>query len=143
MKKINLLIPIILLILLLVASIRAHGKENPFPEPTKIRCTCYIDQGTTASGQETRPGIIAGKREWLGRCAVLYRINEDGSIGDLIGIYEFLDTGAGIDTDGDGKGDSIKKGLSVDVWQPSIEQAREWIATYGDYVYIQVVEAEG
>ena len=74
---------------------------------------------------------------------VLYRIEEDGSIGDMIGIYEFLDTGAGIDTDGDGEGDSIKKGLSVDVWQPSIEQAREWIATYGDYVFIQVVEAEG
>ena len=143
MKKISLIIPIIFILILLVASIRAHGKENPFPTPTKIRCTCYVDQGTTASGQETRPGIIAGKKEWLGRCAVLYRIEEDGSIGDLIGIYEFLDTGAGIDTDGDGKGDSIKKGLSVDVWQPSIEQAREWIATYGDYVYIQVVEAEG
>lgn len=134
---------IVSLVVLIAFSIDSRAKENPFPTPTKIRCTCYIVQGQTASGQHTREGIIAGKKEWLGRCAILYAINTDGSIGDLIGIYEFLDTGAGIDTDGDGKGDSIKKGLSVDVWQPSMDAAKEWIRTYGDYVYIQVVESEG
>lgn len=142
MKKIKYIL-VIPLILLLLNSIQTHGKENPFPEPTRIRCTCYTDNGTTASGAQTREGVIAGKREWLGKCAVLYHINEDGSIGDLIGIYEFLDTGSGIDTDGDGKGDSIKKGLSVDVWCPSMDAAREWIREHGDYVFIQIIEAEG
>ena len=116
---------------------------NPFEEPSQIRCTCYVTQGTTASGIQTRPGIIAGKREWMGKTAVLYSVAEDGGIGELIGIYEFADTGAGIDTDGDGIGDSIKRGLSVDVWCGSIEEARAWIRKYGDYVYIQIVEAEG
>lgn len=109
----------------------------------KIRCTCYIIKGTTASGHETRAGIIAGKKSDIGKGAALYQINEDGSIGEFIGYFEFLDTGAGIDTDGDGKGDSIKKGLSVDVWQPSIKDAKEWIKEYGDYVYIKIIDAKG
>ena len=109
----------------------------------KIRCTCYIINGITASGHKTRPGIIAGKKEDIGKIAALYQIDKDGSLGEFIGYYEFLDTGSGIDTDGDGKGDSIKKGLSVDVWQPSLKDAKEWIKQYGDYVYIKIIEGEG
>lgn len=108
-----------------------------------MRCTCYIDRGTTASGAETRDGVIAGRKEWLGYVACIYAMNEDGTIGEFIGYYEFLDTGAGIDTDGDGKGDSIKNGLSVDVWQPSKADAIQWINTYGDYVYIKIVKGVG
>lgn len=109
----------------------------------KIRCTCYTDSGITASGEVTRDGIMAGKREWLGKVAALYRYNADGSVGEFIGYYEFLDTGAGIDTDGDGRGDSIKKGLSVDVWKETDAEVKDWIAEYGDYVYIEIIDAEG
>lgn len=112
-------------------------------ELVKIRCTCYIITGITASGQETRDGIIAGRKSDIGKVAALYRCNDDNSIGEFIGYFEFLDTGAGIDTDGDGKGDSIKKGLSVDVWRSSIIEANNWIAEYGDYVYIKIIDAEG
>ena len=75
----------------------------------KIRCTCYIEHGVTKSGQETRDGIIAGKEADLGKIAAIYRYNPDGSVGEFIGYYEFLDTGLGIDTNDDGQGDSIKK----------------------------------
>lgn len=112
-------------------------------ELTKIRCTCYIDSGITASGQETRDGIIAGRRSDLGKVAALYRYNSDGSVGEFIGYYEFLDTGNGIDTDGDGKGDSLKKGLSIDVYKYTLTEANDWIAEYGDYVYIKIIDAEG
>ena len=64
-------------------------------------------------------------------------------IGDFIGYFDFYDTGSGIDTDGDGKGDSIKKGKSVDVYKNDMSEAKEWIRTYGDYVYIKIIEAEG
>ena len=111
---------------------------DPFKEPVKIRCTCYIDDGITSSGQHTRPGIIAGKKEWEGCAVLLWSID-----GDYIGIYEVLDTGSGIDTDGDGKGDSIRTGQSIDVWMPDMNAAREWISLYGDYVYMQLYEAEG
>lgn len=113
------------------------------PVLNQIRCTCYIQKGTTASGQKVRKGIVAGRREWIGRTCALYSISENGGVGEFIGYYEFLDTGAGIDTDHDGKGDSIINGDSIDVWQPTIEDAKDFIKTYGDFVYMQFTEGEG
>lgn len=113
-----------------------------YKEPTVVRCTCYIDRGITASGQQTRPGIIAGRKEWIGKVAALYRI-ENGKIGTFLGYYEFLDTGAGMDTDGDGRGDTIREGYSVDVWQPSMADARAWIRENGDYIYMQIIDGKG
>ena len=88
-------------------------------------------------------GVIAGRKEDLGKVAALYAVAEDGSVGEFIGYFDFYDTGAGIDTDGDGRGDSIKKGKSVDVFRETMTDAKKWIKTYGDYVYIQYIEAEG
>ncbi len=120
-----------------------HIQGDPTEEPVKMRCTCYLDSGTTASGAQTRVGIAAGKREWLGRVAAIYAVDEEGNIGDFIGYYEILDTGAGIDTDGDGKGDSIRNGESLDVWQPSKEAVANWVNNYGDYVYIKIIDGKG
>lgn len=111
--------------------------------PQPVRCTCYIEHGITASERKTREGIIAGRKEWLGMAAVLYEIKEDGTLGDFIGYYEFCDTGAGIDTDNDGNGDTIETGNSVDVWQPNMESAIAWVKEHGDYVYMQIVPAVG
>lgn len=105
-----------------------------------IRCTSYLVTGTTASGEYTRYGILAGKRDWLYKNANLYSVNEEGNIGEHIGTFQFLDTGAGIDTDGDGYGDSIINGLSIDVWQPNEEAMNQWIGTYGDYVYLELLD---
>jgi hypothetical protein len=91
----------------------------------------------------TRDGIVAGRKEDLYKVAAIYRCDTGDQIGEFIGYFEFRDTGAGIDTDGDGKGDSIKKGLSIDVFKPSMEEAKAWISEYGDYVYVQYIDAEG
>ena len=125
-------------------------KPDPIPDPIKIRCTCYLDTGITASGVYTRKGIMAGKKEWLGCVAEVNAINEDGTIGEFIGYYEILDTGYGMST---GRGQSkvkkgkaigtIEAGESVDIWMPSMSQAKEWINTYGDYVYIRVFRGKG
>ena len=109
----------------------------------KIRCTCYIHEGTTASGHYTHEGIIAGRKEDIGKVAALYAINEDGSIGEFIGYFDFYDTGAGMDTDGDGIGDTIKTGKSVDIFKDSMDRAKAHIKKYGDYVFIKIIEAEG
>jgi len=37
----------------------------------------------------------------------------------------------------------LKKGLSVDIWKDNIIEAKDWIAEYGDYVYIKIIDAEG
>lgn len=141
----------LVIVLFIGQHLEAHAKRayvepvtgDPFEEVVKIRCTCYCEHGITASGQKTRYGIVAGKKDWLGCVATLYAINEDGSIGEFIGQFEFKDTGAGMDTDGDGKGDSIKNGQSIDVWINSLPEAYKWRDKYGDYVFIKIIRGEG
>ena len=135
MKKVLL----IALGLFLCSSISARAET----ELVKKRCTCYVEPGVTASGLYTRDGIVAGRKEDLYKVAAIYRCDTGDQIGEFIGYFEFRDTGAGIDTDGDGKGDSIKKGLSIDVFKPSMEEAKAWISEYGDYVYVQYIDAKG
>jgi len=121
---------------------RPTRADTFYKEPTLVRCTCYLDSGTMASGRTTFSGAIAGRKEWLGKVAALYKV-EDGKIGEFLGYYEFLDTGAGMDSDGDGKGDTIRNGYSVDVWQPTMSDAREWIRNNGDYVFMQIIDGKG
>lgn len=109
----------------------------------KIRCTCYCEPGLTRSGHYTHEGIIAGRKEDLGKVAALYAINKDGSIGEFIGYFDFYDTGAGMDSDGDGVGDTIRNGKSVDIFKDTLAEAKAHIKKYGDYVYIKIIEAEG
>lgn len=109
----------------------------------KIRCSCYCEHGKTATGAKTRYGIAAGKKEWLGYVAELNAINPDGSVGEFIGYFEFKDTGAGMDSDGDGKGDTIINGQSIDIWINSLPEAYKWRDKYGDYVYIKIVRGKG
>lgn len=153
-KKIAIIFTFIFLLNCITLKIQAFEKPveigNITDDPQKIRCTCYIDNGITASGQYTRPGIIAAKKEWIGCVAELNAVNPDGSIGEFIGYYEILDTGYGIET---GYGQSkikkgktlgtIESGQSVDVWMPTMHQANEWVSLYGDYVYIKIIRGEG
>ena len=114
----------------LIKAAKQKPKEYKVGVPEVVRCTGYVDVGYTKSGEWTREGVIAGREAWLGRTCNLYRINADGSMGELIGSYTFLDTGYGING-------SLIKGTSVDVWHPSNESLYGWIANYGDYVYIE------
>ena len=125
---------------------------NPLEEPVVIRATCYTaDEGSiTSTGIEPRYGYIAGKPEWAGMAACLYSIDEDGSIGELIGIFQIKDTGYGIET-GQGQSKlfsdrtlgSIETGQSIDVYQPTMHAAEEWINTYGDHVYLMLIDGKG
>lgn len=111
--------------------------------PQVIRCTLYCEHHKTASGSMPHFGIAAGRKEWLGQVACINAVNEDGSVGELIGLFEFKDTGAGFDTDHDGIGDSIKNGTSIDVWVESPKEIRAWQKNYGDYVYIKLIKGVG
>lgn len=149
MIRLSLLLCFILLLGLYSMTIKAE-QADPFNEPVKVRCTCYIDEGITASGTYTRPGIVASKKDLIGCVVQLNAINEDGSIGEFIGFYEILDTGYGRET---GVGESkILKGKTlgtietfetIDVWQPTLHQAEEWIDRYGDYVFCKVIDGKG
>lgn len=113
-----------------------------FHEPQVMRVTCYAYTGSpTASGKMPKEGrTIAGKRDWMGYAAVLYQVNEDGSIGDYIDTLEFDDTGYGMATE---YGGTIELGQSVDVYRDTIDGCYEWISKYGDYCYVQIIPSEG
>lgn len=111
--------------------------------PQKIRCTCYCEHKKTCTDVKPYYGVVAGKKEWLGLTCELNEVNPDGSIGPFIGFFEFKDTGAGMDSDGDGIGDTIKNGTSIDVWVNTLDEAYDWVGTYGDYVYIKLIEGDG
>lgn len=155
-RRLNRICGVALCILLMVAAavhVRGATKitvdnRDPYEQPILIRATCYTSNegAITYSGQKVRTGIIAGKKDWQGNVALLYsyKIVDGEPVPDeLIGIYEVLDTGAGIDTNGDGKGDTIPAGESIDVYQPTMHAAEEWIDQYGDYVLMMLVEGKG
>lgn len=77
----------------------------------RMKATAYCLNGTTATQTQTRKGICAGKREWFGRYAVVYADN-NGEIGNLIGIYKVEDTG----------GEAIRSGRVLDIWMPTEEE---------------------
>ena len=77
----------------------------------RMKATAYCLNGTTATQTKTRPGICAGKREWFGKYAVVYA-DDNGEIGNLIGIYRVEDTG----------GEAIRSGRVLDIWMPTEEE---------------------
>lgn len=104
--------------------------------------TAYHHGEITASGVPVRRGICAVKREWMGLTAIVYEYKPDGSMGDLLGYWECLDTGFGGDADGDGVG-SIEAGKAIDMYFPTLEECRDWMEQTGGKVYVQLVDAEG
>ena len=125
--------------LLLFAALSAKADEG---EPFKMYTTAYHHGEITASGVPVRRGICAVKREWMGLTAIVYEYKPDGSMGDMIGIWECLDTGFGGDADGDGVG-SIEAGKVIDMYFPTLEECQEWMKQTGGKVYVQLVDAEG
>lgn len=74
------------------------------------------------------------KKEWIGKTAVVYLRNEDGTIGDFYGIYEIKDCGG---TEG------LKNGLVIDIWEPDIETATQVMAETKGIGFVQLLDAEG
>jgi 3D (Asp-Asp-Asp) domain-containing protein len=111
-----------------------------------VESTAYYNYNNTTCSDGTIPtyGTIAGKIEWLGKKAKLYRVAEDGSIGELIGIFTFHDTGYGQSA---GCGNSkilkgktvgtIENGTCIDIFMSTREQC----VNYGrKNVYLEILE---
>lgn len=103
--------------------------------PELQRVTCYnYNSGITYSGTVPKMGrTCGGKKENVGKAAVLYSMNPDGSIGDFVGVFLIEDTGSA---------KRIEEG-SIDIFRDSMDLCNEWIRTYGDYMYVQIVEGQG
>ena len=62
-------------------------------------------------------------------CAILYTID-----GNYIGIFECRDIGGHY---------KLRDSTGIDIYRDDMSRAKEWTATYGDYVLVQWVEAGG
>ena len=104
-----------------------------FGEPVEMetmRCTCYLPTGhRTADGTEPYEGIIASNRDHLGDMALLYTMD-----GEYIGMYECRDIGGSR---------MLRNGTAIDVYRDNMDRALDWVQTYGDYVLIIWIPAEG
>lgn len=116
-----------ILILLLPRNVIAFEK---YPDMEKVRCTCHTISGTTASGKQTRKGIAAGDRAWLGLTAMVWKVDADGGYGDFIGFYEIEDTT---------KEDTGR----LDIWVEDSNAVKDWQKNNGDYVYVILLDAKG
>lgn len=92
--------------------------EVPKPETNgnmvKMRCTCYLATGSACcDGTMPYYGTIASNYEHLGQGLTLYR-------SDMSEIGKFIshDTGGHVD---------LRNGTAIDVFQPSIEAAWDWL----------------
>lgn len=129
-----LIVPVLIMLLLSCLSgntiFLCAAEDNPYGTPCRIESTAYCHGEVTASGHKVRECIAAGRREWIGQTAILYA-DDNGSIGELIGIYEVLDTG------GD---ERIKDGSCIDIYMSDYAAAKE----YGRRdVWVQIVDAKG
>lgn len=120
-----------ILIWTIISGIKTAEAGAVYVEPVKMRVTCYTAQpgAITASGRPVMEGTCAGKREWLGKVAMVY----DSEM-RLIGAFEVTDTGGH---------PRLKNGTSIDIFRDTLDRCWEWIGEYGDYCYVQIIEAEG
>lgn len=104
--------------------------EIPFVEPVLMRVTCYTPTGNpTASGVMPYEGGCAARRDLIDKVAVVY--DKDMR---LVGYFEINDTGGHA---------RIRNGSSIDIYRDNIDRARAWVKEYGDYMYVQIMEASG
>lgn len=110
------------------------------PKLIKGYATAYNGPSdTTCTGDKVREGICGGCKAYLGKTIILYQRLPDDEVGQIIGIYECLDTGTG--TEG------FQQGKVIDVWCPEDELQDFMNRVYEDdchgKVWIEVLDAEG
>lgn len=88
---------------------RAESARLRVPRTMRVSATAYCDHGTTKSGVQTRPGIIAADPRVLPLGTVV-RILDPG----YPGTYQVMDTGSEI------------KGRDIDIFMPSCHHAKRF-----------------
>lgn len=128
--------------------------------PIRVQVTCYCEPGKTANGSTRTEGVVAAKKEWLNYQCLVYKVAEDGDIGDFIGIFEVADLGYGAPVEAISENSSelkkgekpgtIETGLTLDFRQPTYEKCVEFMqetmtyqGTTGSEVYALVVKGAG
>lgn len=107
------LISVALLIVMCSTGFTSFASDEQ-PELIKGYATAYNGPtDTTCTGDKVRKGICGGCQAYLGKTIILYQRLPGDEVGQMIGIYECLDTGTG--TEG------FQQGRVIDVWMPEDE----------------------
>jgi hypothetical protein len=112
-------------------------------QPTLIKgyATAYTGESEyTCTGDRVREGICGGCKDYIGKTIVLYQRLPGDEVGEILGIWECLDTGTG--TEG------FQQGKVIDVWCPDLDECQKFMdKIYEDgcqgRCFIQVIEAAG
>lgn len=105
----------------------------------KGHATAYCNEGITASGEHTREGICAAKKEWIGKTIILYQRLPGDKVGDVIGVYEVKDCGGT---------EALKAGDVIDIWEPSLDECQKFMDTVYENgcqgkIFYQLIDAVG
>ena len=125
---------VITLAIIAWAILSYHGTVNADdqqPKLQRMRITCYTapSGAITASGRPVMEGTCAARRQDLGKVAIVY--SEDM---EYIGTFEVVDTGGA---------KWLKNGTAIDLYKSSLDRCWEHVREWGDYGYVQLVEADG
>lgn len=94
-----------------------------------MEATAYCVGTTRCDGGTVREGIAAGKPEWYGMVAMVYK-DDNGQLGEFLGYYEILDTG----------GKDIKSGRVIDIYMNDYDDC---IQFGRKKVIVKLVDGEG
>lgn len=140
---------LLLAVALLWTSLPVRAREDPEQirlaeegQVVRMMTTAYHHGEITATGNRTRRGSCAVRKEWVGKTALVWKCKNSDTMGEFLGFWECLDTGFGADSDCDGMG-SIQEGRVIDMYFPTQEEVEEWMILTGGRVYVQLVDAEG
>lgn len=129
-------------------------------EPTAklMTVTCYTETGKrTATGSTKQSGIVAARVEDLGAIAVVYKVNENGGIGEYLGTWEVQDVGYGASTKqgasdikpGRSEGD-IESGQCLDFRHATYSECVQFMrltrtgeGRSGSQVWVEIVRGQG
>lgn len=128
--------------------------------PYRTQVTAYCEPGRkTATGSTRQSGIVAGAPEWIGSVAAVYLVDDDGGIGEYLGLYPVEDTGYGRAIEAEGyksdilenkKPGTVETGLTLDFRQKSIEDCRAFMrltltgeGSTGSEVWVQIIKGDG
>lgn len=103
-------------------------------EIRNVKATAYcLDKNLTAMETKPRFGVVAGKREWLGKTCIAWLDDGEGQIKpeNYFGTFCFEDVGGS---------DAIKAGYVIDVWIEGYENAKQFGCKN---LIIQIIESDG
>ena len=128
-------------ILTIVLTFCLKAKAEDQPTLIKGFATAYNGPSDhTYTGKPVHEGICGGCEAYIGKTIILYQRLPGDKVGQILGIWECLDTGTG--TEG------FQQGRVIDVYKPTIEDCQKFMdLIYTNNakgkVFIQVLESEG